>query len=145
MREAVLAAMKDADMFIATAAVADWRPAQANAQKTKKGGTAPTIALVENPDILAEVASLKPKPFVVGFAAETENLERNARDKLARKKLDMIAANEVGADRGMETADNALHLYWSGGDEALPRMPKSELATALIGRIAARYRAHGKQ
>ncbi|HET6906030.1 MAG TPA: bifunctional phosphopantothenoylcysteine decarboxylase/phosphopantothenate--cysteine ligase CoaBC [Rhodanobacteraceae bacterium] len=145
MRDAVLAAMKDADLFIATAAVADWRPAQPSAQKTKKRGTPPTIALVENPDILAEVASMNPKPFVVGFAAETEDLERNARDKLARKKLDMIAANEVGADRGMETADNALHLFWSGGDETLPRMPKSELAVALIRRIAARYRARGKQ
>ncbi|MGN6313457.1 MAG: bifunctional phosphopantothenoylcysteine decarboxylase/phosphopantothenate--cysteine ligase CoaBC [Rhodanobacteraceae bacterium] len=145
MRDAVLAAMKDADLFIATAAVADWRPAQPSAQKTKKHGTPPTIALVENPDILAEVASMTSKPFVVGFAAETEDLESNARDKLARKKLDMIAANEVGADRGMETADNALHLFWNGGDEALPRMPKSELAAALIRRVAARYRAHGKQ
>ncbi|HEX7128871.1 MAG TPA: bifunctional phosphopantothenoylcysteine decarboxylase/phosphopantothenate--cysteine ligase CoaBC, partial [Rhodanobacteraceae bacterium] len=103
MREAVLAAVKGAEIFIATAAVADWRPAQAGAQKTKKSGAPPTIALVENPDILAEVASLDPKPFVVGFAAETENLERNARDKLARKKLDLVAANEVGAGRGMET------------------------------------------
>ncbi|HEX6613545.1 MAG TPA: bifunctional phosphopantothenoylcysteine decarboxylase/phosphopantothenate--cysteine ligase CoaBC [Rhodanobacteraceae bacterium] len=145
MHDAVLAAMKGADMFIATAAVADWRPARTSAQKTKKSGAAPTIALVENPDILAEVASLDPRPFVVGFAAETEHLERNARDKLMRKKLDMIAANEVGADRGMETADNALHLYWNGGEEALPRAPKSELAAALVARIAARYRAHGKK
>jgi len=145
MRDAVLAAMKGAEIFIATAAVADWRPAQASAQKTKKSGASPTIALVENPDILAEVAALDPKPFVVGFAAETEHLERNARDKLARKKVDMIAANEVGAGRGMETADNALHLYWNGGDEALPRLPKSELATTLVERIAAHYRAHGKK
>jgi phosphopantothenoylcysteine decarboxylase/phosphopantothenate--cysteine ligase len=143
MRDAVLAAMNDADIFIATAAVADWRPARTRAQKTKKSGAPPTIALVENPDILAEVASLDPRPFVVGFAAETEHLEHNARDKLARKKLDMIAANEVAAGRGMETADNALHVYWHGGGEALPRMPKSELAAALIERIAARYRAHG--
>lgn len=140
MHDAVLKAMSDADMFIATAAVADWRPAQVNAQKTKKNGAAPTIALVENPDILAEVATLNRKPFVVGFAAETENVERNARDKLARKKLDMIAANEVGAGRGMETGDNALHLYWNGGDEALPRASKSQLAAALVERIAARYR-----
>jgi len=145
MRDAVLAAMKHADLFIGTAAVADWRPAQTRAQKTKKSGAAPTIALVENPDILAEVASLNPRPFVVGFAAETENLERNARDKLARKKLDMIAANEVGAGLGMETAENALHVYWNGGSEALPRMPKAALAAALIERIAARCRAHGEK
>lgn len=140
MHDAVLHAVNEADIFIATAAVADWRVAEPSAHKTRKHGAPPTLALVENPDILADVASRNPKPFVVGFAAETENLERNARDKLARKKLDMIAANEVGADRGMETADNALHLYWNGGDEALPCMSKSALAIALIERIAARYR-----
>jgi phosphopantothenoylcysteine decarboxylase / phosphopantothenate---cysteine ligase len=140
MHDAVLHAVGDADIFIATAAVADWRVAEPSAHKTRKHGAPPSFTLVENPDILAEVASRNPRPFVVGFAAETENLERNARDKLARKKLDMIAANEVGADRGMETADNALHLYWDGGDEALPRMPKSALAATLIERVAARYR-----
>ena len=140
MHDAVLHAVGDAGIFIATAAVADWRVSEPSVRKTKKHGAPPALTLVENPDILAEVASRNPKPFVVGFAAETEDLERNARDKLARKKLDMIAANEVGADRGMEAADNALHLYWNGGDEALPRMPKPALATALIERVAARYR-----
>src|SRR5690348_9596005 len=140
MHDAVLHAVTDADIFIAAAAVADWRVAEPNAHKTKKHGKPAVLTLVENPDILAEVASMHARPFVVGFAAETENLERNARDKLERKKLDMIAANEVGAGRGMETRDNALHLYWNGGDEALPRMPKSGLAAALIERIAARYR-----
>ncbi|HXS73815.1 MAG TPA: bifunctional phosphopantothenoylcysteine decarboxylase/phosphopantothenate--cysteine ligase CoaBC [Rhodanobacteraceae bacterium] len=140
MREAVLAAVRDADVFIATAAVADWRPAEVSTQKIKKHGAPPALPLIENPDILTEVAKLDPRPFVVGFAAETEDLERNARDKLARKHLDMVAANEVGAGRGMETDDNALHLYWNGGDEALPRMSKSALAAALIERIAARFR-----
>jgi len=140
MHDAVLHAVTDADIFIAAAAVADWRVAEPNAHKTKKHGKPAVLTLVENPDILAEVASMHARPFVVGFAAETENLERNARDKLERKKLDMIAANEVGAGRGMETSDNALHLYWNGGDEALPRMAKSGLAAALIERIAARYR-----
>ena len=140
MHDAVLHAVTDADIFIAAAAVADWRVAEPNAHKTKKHGKPAVLTLVENPDILAEVASMHARPFVVGFAAETENLERNARDKLERKKLDMIAANEVGAGRGMETSDNALHLYWNGGDEALPRMPKSGLAAVLIERIAARYR-----
>src|SRR5690348_11787230 len=140
MHDAVLHAVTDADIFIAAAAVADWRAAEPNAHKTKKQGKPAVLTLVENPDILAEVASMHARPFVVGFAAETENLERNARDKLEHKKLDMIAANEVGAGRGMETRDNALHLYWNGGDEALPRMPKSGLAAVLIERIAARYR-----
>jgi len=140
MHDAVLHEVNDADIFVAAAAVADWRVAEPNAHKTKKHGKPAVLTLVENPDILAEVASMHARPFVVGFAAETENLERNARDKLKRKKLDMIAANEVGAGRGMETSDNALHLYWNGGDEALPRMPKSGLAAVLIERIAARYR-----
>lgn len=139
MRDAVLVAVKDADIFIATAAVADWRPAQPSSRKIKKGAAAPTIALTENPDILAEVAGLNPRPFVIGFAAETEDLQRNARDKLARKHVDLIAANEVSAHQGIDTQDNALHLFWKGGDEALPRADKRELAHALIARIAERY------
>ncbi|HJU27021.1 MAG TPA: phosphopantothenoylcysteine decarboxylase, partial [Rhodanobacteraceae bacterium] len=135
--DAVLAAVADADIFIAAAAVSDWRPRETSPGKIKKGAGAPTLKLTENPDILAEVATLDHKPFVVGFAAETENVERNARDKLARKKLDMIAANEVGTDRGIETEDNALNLYWNGGNESLPRAPKPELAAALVRRIAA--------
>ena len=137
MRDAVLAAVADADIFIATAAVADWRPRQAATHKIKKGAGAPALQLTENPDILAEVASLDRRPFVVGFAAETENMEHNAREKLVRKKADLIAANEVGADRGIGTEDNALHLYWNDGDEALPRAAKREVAAMLIERIAA--------
>lgn len=141
MHDAVLAAAREADIFIAAAAVADWRPAQSSAQKIKKrGDAAHAIALIENPDILAEVAALDPHPFLVGFAAETENLEANARDKLARKKIDMIAANQVGEGLGIDADDNALHLYWSDGDEALPRSAKRELADALIERIATHYR-----
>ena len=141
MRDAVLAEVADADIFIATAAVADWRPQKASRNKIKKGDGAPALKLIENPDILAAVAALTRKPFVVGFAAETEDLERNARAKLARKKVDMIAANEVGAGRGIDTEDNALHLYWNDGDATLPRTSKRELAAALIERIAALYRA----
>ena len=139
MREAVVSAVAEADIFIATAAVADWRPQQASAHKLKKGQAAATLSLTENPDILAEVAARANRPFVVGFAAETENLERNAREKLARKKLDVIAANEVGADRGIDTDDNALHLYWNGGQQMLARAPKPQLASALIDCIATLY------
>ncbi|HEY3520778.1 MAG TPA: bifunctional phosphopantothenoylcysteine decarboxylase/phosphopantothenate--cysteine ligase CoaBC [Rhodanobacteraceae bacterium] len=140
MRDAVLAAVADADIFIATAAVADWRAREVSGNKIKKGASAPVLELIENPDILAEVASLARRPFVVGFAAETENLEHNAREKLARKKADVIAANEVGADRGIDTEFNALHLFWHGGDASLPRSSKRELAATLIERIAALYR-----
>ena len=141
MRDAVLSEVANADIFIASAAVADWRPQQTSISKIKKGAGTPALELTENPDILAEVAALTRKPFVVGFAAETEDLERNARDKLARKKVDMIAANEVGADRGIDTEDNAIHLYWNDGDAALPRTSKRELAAALIERVATLYRA----
>ncbi|MEO6967815.1 MAG: bifunctional phosphopantothenoylcysteine decarboxylase/phosphopantothenate--cysteine ligase CoaBC [Rhodanobacteraceae bacterium] len=141
MHEAVLRDAREADIFIAAAAVADWRPAQTSARKIKKRGEAPSaIVLAENPDILASVAALDPHPFLVGFAAETENVEANARDKLTRKKLDMIAANQVGEGMGIDAEDNALHLYWNNGDEALPRSSKRELADALIARVAARYR-----
>lgn len=141
MLDAVLTAACDADIFIAAAAVADWRPAQPSAQKIKKRGDAPPIvALSENPDILAEVAATEPHPFLVGFAAETENVEAHARDKLARKRLDMIAANRIGEGVGIDADDNALHLYWHGGGEALPCTAKRTLADALIVRVAARYR-----
>ena len=139
MRDAVVSAAENADIFIATAAVADWRPQQASARKLKKGHAANALSLIENPDILAEVAARANRPFVVGFAAETEDLERNAREKLARKKLDLIAANEVGVDRGIDTGDNALRLYWNGGEQALARAPKQQLAGALIDRIATLY------
>ena len=95
------------------------------------------LSLVQNPDILAEVAALEPRPFVVGFAAETEQVEAHARAKLERKRLDLIAANEVGAGLGFESADNALLLLWPDGREVLERTGKAELARALVSRIAA--------
>jgi phosphopantothenoylcysteine decarboxylase/phosphopantothenate--cysteine ligase len=142
MRDAVLEAVRDADIFIATAAVADWRVADYRAHKIKKGPSgAPVLELVENPDILAEVAALDPRPFVVGFAAETERLAERAREKLARKKLDMLAANLVDEHVGIGADDNAVELFWPGGSEALPRASKLEIAEVLIARIARRFRA----
>ncbi len=142
MREAVLAAVRDADIFIATAAVADWRVAAYSARKIKKGPPgAPVLELVENPDILAEVAAGSPRPFVVGFAAETDHVAEHAREKLVRKRLDMLAANHVDERVGIGADDNALELFWPGGSETLPRASKQELARALIAHIAARHRA----
>ena len=141
MRAAVLARAADADVFVASAAVADFRPQAALSQKFKKGSGELELKLVENTDILAEVAALPKRPFVVGFAAETQNVETYARDKLERKRLDMIAANEVGATIGFERDDNALLLLWPGGREELARMDKRELARSLLERIAERRRA----
>ncbi len=142
MRRAVLEATRRADIFIATAAVADWRVQDYSARKIKKTASgAPTLVLRENPDILAEVAAQEPRPFLVGFAAETDDVATHAREKLERKRLDMLAANHVNEHEGIATDDNALQLFWPGGGEHLPRASKRELATALIERIAARYRA----
>lgn len=141
MRDAVLEAVRNADIFIATAAVADWRVAKYTARKIKKGPRgAPVLELMENPDILAEVAALDPRPFVVGFAAETERLAERAREKLERKRLDMLVANLVDEHVGIGADDNAVELFWPGGSEALPRASKLEIAKALVARIARRFR-----
>lgn len=138
MHEAMLEQARQADIVIATAAVADYRPAQVFASKLKKQGGPLTLELVENPDILRELAALRPRPFLVGFAAETENLEAHARAKLAAKGADLIAANAVGAGVGIETADNALSVFWAGGARALPRADKRVLARQLVALIAER-------
>ena len=142
MRDAVLRAVEGADIFIATAAVADWRVAHYSANKIKKGaGGAPVLELVQNPDILAEVAALPARPFVVGFAAETDHVIEHAREKLLRKKLDMLAANHVDEHVGIGADDNALDVIWPGGGVALPCAPKRELAQALLAQVVDRYRA----
>lgn len=142
MREAVHAAAARSDIFVSAAAVGDYRPAEASAHKLKKSGDAGlALALVQNPDILAEIAALPRRPFLVGFAAETRDVDACARAKLAAKGVDMIAANRVGAGAGFESERNALHLYWPGGDAALAEAPKRELADALLARIAERYRS----
>jgi len=139
MRDVVLGQAPRHDVFVSAAAVGDFRPEAVAPQKLKKSGAGGLeLALVQNPDILAEVAALPQRPFVVGFAAETENVEDYARAKLERKKLDLIAANRVGTDCGFEQDDNALLLLWPGGGrEELARTGKRELAHSLIARIAA--------
>ena len=138
MHEAMLEQARQADIVIATAAVADYRPAQVFANKLKKQDGPLTLELVENPDILRELAALRPRPFLVGFAAETDNLEAHARAKLAAKGVDLIAANEVGAGVGIETVDNALSVFWAGGVRTLPRADKRVLARQLVALIAER-------
>ncbi|ANB19437.1 bifunctional phosphopantothenoylcysteine decarboxylase/phosphopantothenate--cysteine ligase CoaBC [Dokdonella koreensis] len=143
MHTAVLAEAGAADIFIATAAVADYRPETVSPSKLKKTGGAIELKLVQNADILADVAALPGRPFVVGFAAETDNVEGYARGKLERKNLDMIAANRVADNIGFECAENALLLLWDGGREELERADKQVLAARLIERIAERYRPRG--
>ena len=136
---AVDAALAGTDIFIAAAAVSDYRPLQVSAEKIKKTSDSLLLALSRTPDILATVAAGSPRPFVVGFAAETQNVERNALAKLEGKRLDMIAANQVGDGLAFDCDDNALSVYWPGGRRELPRAGKAELAARLIGMIAERF------
>jgi len=141
MHEAVLDAGLHADIYIGAAAVGDYRPLEVSALKLKKSAGAPlSLKLDENPDILASLSAQTGHPFLVGFAAETHDVAGYAQSKLQRKGLDMIAANQVGGGLGFEAADNALTLYWAGGECALPRAAKSELARQLVARVAERYR-----
>ncbi|MEA3221208.1 bifunctional phosphopantothenoylcysteine decarboxylase/phosphopantothenate--cysteine ligase CoaBC [Immundisolibacter sp.] len=143
MHRAVLEAVAGMDVFIGTAAVADYRPAQPAAHKIKKTRESLTLELVRNPDILAEVAALAERPFTVGFAAETDDVLGYARRKLEEKRLDLIGANTVGAGQGFEVDDNALTLLWPGGQRELPRASKATLARDLIAVIAQRLHAPG--
>lgn len=129
------------DIFIAVAAVSDYRPRTAESSKIKKTRAEMTVDLVKSPDILVSVAKLARGPFTVGFAAETDRIREYALAKLAAKQLDMIVANEVGAGIGFEQDENAAHVFWRNGDQAFPLVHKSALAQELIGLIAARYTA----
>lgn len=140
MLEAVLARIDTVDIFIATAAVADYRPVQQVTHKIKKQTTELQLILERTPDILAQVTHLPKPPFTVGFAAETEAVVDYARDKLQRKKLDMIAANQVGIPGvGFEGEENALRVLWTDGEIDLPRCSKTALAKQLLDIIVQRY------
>lgn len=141
MLEAVQSSLPGQDLFIATAAVADWRSADEQASKIKKGaGGVPTLALVENPDILATVAARPDAPLCVGFAAETEDLAAHARRKLERKKVALVVGNLGPTAFGHD--DNALLLVDARGERALPedggRADKLTLARALVAELAQR-------
>jgi phosphopantothenoylcysteine decarboxylase/phosphopantothenate--cysteine ligase len=138
MYAAVHRQVGDADIFIAAAAVADFQPVNVAKQKIKKQGGSVQLELEPAPDIIKSVADMAKRPFVVGFAAETNDVEDNARIKLKRKKLDMIAANEVGDGIAFDCEDNALTVIWPGGKMEVPRGPKIEVARALIALIAKR-------
>ncbi len=138
MLAAVEAALP-ADIFIAAAAVSDWRVAKVAAHKLKRRDQAPALPLVENPDILARVAQMSPgRPrLVVGFAAETENVIDNARAKLAHKGCDVIIANDVGSDVGvMGQDDNQVTIVARDGTQAWPRMRKDAVALKFVAYLA---------
>ena len=136
MFDAVHARVHDCDVFIAAAAVADYRPAQVVDTKIKKQNDTMTLTLVRNPDIVASVAQQKPKPFTVGFAAETQQVKEYARDKLERKNLDMIIANDVAAPGiGFNSENNAVTVLWRDGQMDIGERSKAQLARELIALI----------
>ena len=138
MYDAVLPVAARHDVFVATAAVADWRPARLSDEKIKKNGNrvAPSFELTENPDILAAVAKLPDRPFCVGFAAESHDLLKHAREKLARKNVPLVVGNLGPATFGRD--DNALVLVDADGHRELPQADKLTLARQLVAEIAAR-------
>lgn len=140
MYEVVLEHVEKNDIYIGSAAVADYKPVTIAEHKIKKNSEQLTIVLEKNPDILTNVARLKSKPFTVGFAAETCDLEKNALDKLNRKNVDMIAANWVGqGDRGFDNENNALEVFWRNGRKSLPLMTKTQLAEKLLMLISEKF------
>ncbi len=137
MLEQCLLLLTDCDIFIACAAVADYRPATVEQQKIKKGAEQISLMLVRNPDIVATVAASEKRPFVVGFAAETQELLTHAREKMSRKGLDMIIANDV-SDRsiGFNSDSNQATVLWADGEQPLPLGSKAAMARQLIALIA---------
>ncbi len=141
MYQAVMSSALEHTIYIGTAAVADYSPIVSD-KKIKKDGNSLTLILQKTKDILAAVSALEQRPFTVGFAAETHDLERYARDKLTQKKLDMIAANWVGQEQGgFDSEQNALQVFWDKGDKALLMTDKGQLAEQLIDLIIERIKA----
>ncbi|OMH39327.1 bifunctional phosphopantothenoylcysteine decarboxylase/phosphopantothenate--cysteine ligase CoaBC [Motiliproteus sp. MSK22-1] len=140
MLSASLAALDSCNIFIAAAAVADYRPADFAEQKIKKNSEEMGITLVRNPDIVATVSSHDQRPFTVGFAAETEQVVIYARGKLKRKNLDMIVANDVAQEGiGFNSDDNAVTVVTANSELTIPQTSKSQLARRLIALIAEAY------
>lgn len=134
--DAALAHASDADLVIASAAVADWRPAEQSASKLKKGSSELVVEFESNPDVLAALGEAKGSSFLVGFAAETENHEANGRAKLQAKHLDAIAVNDVRGERGFGLGPNELVLLWgTAGRKELGRAEKATLAARLLDEI----------
>ncbi|BBM65905.1 coenzyme A biosynthesis bifunctional protein CoaBC [Vibrio alfacsensis] len=139
MHDAVIAHASSHDAFISCAAVADYRPEEIASQKLKKTASNDhmTIKMVKNPDIVATVAAMtKQRPFTVGFAAETNDVETYARGKLVRKNLDMICANDVSVEgQGFNSSDNAITLFWPQGELALPLASKEALSISILEKM----------
>ena len=145
MYDAVMTQIATTDIFIAVAAVSDYRPIETSQQKMKKHRETLALELERTQDVLGSVTALENRPFCVGFAAETDQVREYAEDKLHRKNLDMVAANLVGVPgRGFESDQNTLHVLWRGGEKVLPLADKTQIAFDLIDLIAKRYHAENR-
>jgi phosphopantothenoylcysteine decarboxylase/phosphopantothenate--cysteine ligase len=145
MLEACRKLLPDCDIFIACAAVADYTPAAVAGQKIKKTSENLQLDLVRTPDIVATVSAADPRPFTVGFAAETRDVVAYARDKMERKGLDMIIANDVSnPDIGFNSDDNAVTVIWHGGEQALERASKGQIARQIMALVAEKVPARGQ-
>ncbi len=142
MYHAVMKELPGTHIFIGTAAVADYRPANPTSCKIKKVSDKLDVCMERTVDILGTVAQRPDRPFVVGFAAETDHVEQHAKAKLLKKNLDLIAANEVGDTKVFEQDDNTLLLLWHGGRKELGSGPKVELARKLVAFITGMYAEH---
>ena len=140
MHSAAIASLGNCDIFIGCAAVADYRPKSIATQKINKGAETMAVSLVRNPDIIAAVAAHQPRPFTIGFAAETQAVEAYALAKLEGKNLDMIVANDVSNDEaGFNSENNAATILWPGGRQVVELTAKQQLARVLIETIASQY------
>lgn len=139
MFAATHAHIDNVDIFVGAAAIADYHVADIKSDKIKKSAERMSIDLVRNPDILSSVAQLPGGPFTVGFAAETNSLREYAVGKLESKNIDMIVGNLVGRNLGFDTDENAVEVFWPGGQRTYPMMNKKALAERLVALIAERY------
>ncbi|MAD45395.1 MAG: bifunctional phosphopantothenoylcysteine decarboxylase/phosphopantothenate--cysteine ligase CoaBC [Oceanospirillaceae bacterium] len=142
MLDSSLAQLSDCDIFIASAAVADYRPLAPQGEKIKKSSETMELTLIKNPDIVSTVANHEQRPFTVGFAAETQDIDTYARQKLVSKNLDMIVANDVSrSDIGFNSDENAVTVFWSENQQSFDPRSKSSLAMDLIELIAHQFAA----
>lgn len=131
--------LKDIDIFVSAAAVSDYSSEKVDGHKIKKNDQKMSLHLIKSPDILSSVTSLRSHPFCVGFAAETDNIEVYAKEKLIKKELDMIIANKVGSNLGFDSDENSVLVLWNGGSKRYKKQLKISLAKQLVQLISKRY------
>jgi phosphopantothenoylcysteine decarboxylase/phosphopantothenate--cysteine ligase len=144
MHAAVMEQISGCDIFIAAAAVSDYRPLEAAQQKIKKRQQTLSLELVRNPDIITDVAKQHPAVFTVGFAAESHDLKQYAIQKLNQKSLNLIVANDISrGDIGFDSKENEVSVYWQGGEQSFQKASKPQIARQLIQLIAEQYNISG--